>query len=39
MGLIETFITGLGDFTMVAIVGFIIVIALLWILGRSAYKS
>lgn len=39
MGLIETFIGGLGAFTMVAIVGFIIVIALLWILGRSAYKS
>ena len=39
MGLIETFIGGLGDFTMVAIIGFIIVIAILWILGRSAYKS
>ena len=39
MGLIETFIGGLGDFAIVAIIGFIIVIAILWILGRSAYKS
>ncbi len=39
MGLIETFIGGLGDFAIVAIIGFIIVIAILWILGRSAYKA
>ena len=39
MGLIKTFIEGLGNFAIVAIIGFIIVIAILWILGRSAYKA
>lgn len=39
MDLVSTFIGGLSDFTLVAIVGFVIVFALLWVIGRSAYKG
>lgn len=39
MSLLDTFVGGLGDFAVVAVIGFIIVIVVLWLLGRRVYKT
>ncbi len=39
MGLLDTFVGGLGDFAIVAVIGFIIVFVVLWLLGRPVYKN
>lgn len=39
MDLLSTFVQGVGDFTIVAIIGFILVVAILWVIGKKAYSN